>query len=185
MRFNTNMAGPSYVDIAGERVVFLETSFVATDGDGLVVTGRLAADGGDIVGLQDISIRIEPDAPLTPARLRRVPWSKILDAALDDGARTLRQLSDGRLLVDPGEPRPKGADVRLKRTGGRRRLDDDHYREVAKVYRSALHRQESPKQAVAAEMHCATSTAGEWIFKARKLKFLGDAPAPGAKGEVR
>lgn len=173
------------IDTAGERVVFLDTRFVAEFPDGLEVTGRLAADGQGGIGLQDVSLHIEPDAPLTPERLRKVPWSKILDAALDHGAVKLEDTGDGLLRADFTHPKPKGADVRRPRGGGRRRLDDDHYREVAAIYRRAWNGGGDPVVAVQVEMGCKRPTAAGYVSEARKRGLLGAAPAKGAKGEVR
>jgi hypothetical protein len=169
-----------------DRIVFIDTSFVAEFPDGITVTGRLSDDGDSTIGLQDLTIRADPDGPITPERLRDVRWSKLLDAALDYGAVKLERTADGQLVGDLTKPSPGGADVRrLKRTGGRRRLDDDHYREVASTYREALTLGDPPTKYVATKMNAARSTAGEWVQEARARGLLGPAPRRGAKGELR
>lgn len=179
------MTGAQIIDLEGQRIVFLATSFVAEDSDGLVITGRIAADGEGEIGLQDIGLHMEPDAPLSPKRLRKVPWSKILDAVLDHGAVHLEAVGHRQLRFDGEKPKPKGADIRRKRAGGRRKLDDDHYRKVAAIYRRSLAGGGDPVVSVMVDMECSRSTAGGYVAEARKRGFLGPAPAPGAKGEQR
>lgn len=63
----------------------------------------------------------------------------------------------------------------------RKRLTDDHYRQVAEVYRGAF---KNPTSAVMAKMHASRSTAGRWVVEARRRGFLGPTK-PGQAGEVK
>lgn len=173
------------VDVSGGRVVFLDTSFVATEGH-LTIRGRLAADGTTEpavgVGLQDITITASPDAPITPKELRSIPWARILDAALDYGAVPIQgSTADGAFTLDLGGD-ATGADIR-RRQSGRRHLDDAHYAEVADLYREALRLGRAPVQYVAERLNCAANTAKEYVAEARRRGALGPAPKPRSKGE--
>lgn len=183
IRCNTDVTGARLIEPEGNRMVYLATSFVAEEDDGLIITGRIAADGVGGIGLQDIGLHMEPDAPLTPERLRKVPWSKILDQVLDHGAVHMERSGEG-FIIDPDKPRPKGADMRRKRGGGRRRLDDDHYRNVAAIYRRSMAGGGDPVVSVMVDMDCKRPTAAGYVSEARKRGFLGPAPAKGQKGEA-
>lgn len=167
-----------WVDAEGGRVVFLDTSFSVETDDGLRIRGRLAADGStdpDGIGLQDISISVDPDAPILPRQLKAIPWASILDAALDYGA-----------VPMAGTAGPvQGRDMRRNRPGPKRRLDDEHYREVAELYQEATRHGRAPVAYVAERLMCARDTAKGYVQEARRRGDLGAAPARGAKGEVR
>lgn len=158
-------------------MVFLDTSFSAVTEDGLRIRGRLAADGSTDpggIGLQDVTISADPDAPILPKQLRDIRWGDILDAALDYGAVPM--------VGTVGAV--QGRDMRRHRPGPRRRLDDDHYGEVAALYREALKIGRPPNRYIAERLVCSPNTAKGYVREARKRGFLGDAPASGAKGEL-
>lgn len=176
MRFSSGRQ-VAWIDEQGGRVVFLDTSFTAESDDGLRIRGRLAADGStdpEGIGLQDITITVSPDAPILPRRLRAIPWAEILDSALDYGAVPIGNAGQ-----------VQGRDMRRHPSGPRRRLDDEHYREVADLYREALRLGRAPVQHVADRLNCAANTAKGYVAEARRRELLGEAPKPGSKGEVK
>jgi hypothetical protein len=61
------------------------------------------------------------------------------------------------------------------------RLDDDHYRKVAEIYRQATR---SPTAEVAKKLNASRSSAGRWVMVARQKGFLGETTR-GKPGEVR
>ena len=66
----------------------------------------------------------------------------------------------------------------------RPRLDDDHFRDVAGIYRSALGDGLDPVAQVKAAFSVARSTAGRWVVEARKRGHLGPTTR-GKAGELR
>lgn len=181
VRVNSNMQGPGILDGDRGRYVFMDTSFTAELEDGLRVTGRLSADpAAGTLGFERVAITSE--GPLTPARLRGIRWAEVLNTVLDQVTVAAEVHEGGFTLLPLAEP-PGGASIRNKPR--RRTLNDDHYREVAERYREALEDHRPPVVAVADEMHASRNTAKGWVQEARKRGLLGDAPAPGAKGETR
>lgn len=177
MRFSSGRQ-VAWVDEAGGRVVFLDTSFRVETDDGLKIRGRLAADGSTDphgIGLQDISISVTPDAPIQPSQIGAIRWGEILDAALDYGAVPL--------AGTVGDV--QGRDMRRKVPGPRRKLDGAHYQLVAELYREAFEDGRAPVLAVKDHFQVSRNTAKEYVQEARERRFLGPAPAEGQKGEVR
>lgn len=68
----------------------------------------------------------------------------------------------------------------------RRVLDDDHFRQVAKVYRNVLESSltPDPTRQVAKHFHVSHSNAAKYVGEARKRGFLGPAAKSGVAGEV-
>lgn len=57
----------------------------------------------------------------------------------------------------------------------RGRLTDEHFQEVAAVYRAAWKRGDSPTKAVADHFDRPHSTAADWVLRARRKDFLGES----------
>jgi hypothetical protein len=181
VRVNSNVSGPGILDGEQHRYVMVDTSFVAELGDGLTVTGRLAADpSAGVLGFGPVNLTAP--GPITPTMVRSVKWGDMLDQVIDR-ATVKAEVHDGGFTLLPLGPQPEGASVRRRKSGGRRRLDDDHYRQVAAVYRRAMN-DGDPVIAVQVDLGAKSrATAARWVGEARKRGFLGPAPAPGAKGE--
>lgn len=62
------------------------------------------------------------------------------------------------------------------------RLDDDHLRQVARIYREAIKAREFPVLAVARHFAMSVGGAGEWVRRCRKAGVLGPT-RPGLAGE--
>ena len=123
-------------------------------------------------------------ADLTSEGLRKVPVSRLVrDAALaavhespDSERSSPRALQVGRwarLYASDNPPhRPTG-----------KRLDDAHYRRVAKIYEQARLAGADPVAAVKAHEFCSRSTAGRWVGEARERGFLAKT-TPGKPSDV-
>ena len=146
---------------------------------------RVAVKLDEIAGIPQITaLKIEPleaDLPLRRAatpeeavvthdRLRRLPLRRIAELAATGG--DWAKFSEFVYRQINAWPQR-----------GRRR-PDDHYAEVAEVYRAALRRREPPRQAVAERWGVKEAMASRYIAKARELKLLGPAPKVGVGGEV-
>lgn len=64
-----------------------------------------------------------------------------------------------------------------------KRLPDEHFEQVADVYRAATFARQNPTRAVSDAFAAKYSTAARWVMVAREKGFLGPAPAPGLPGE--
>lgn len=61
-------------------------------------------------------------------------------------------------------------------------LSDQHYAQVADVYRDAVERSEPPLKAVMARWHVSRAGASKYVARARELKLLGYPSRPGIAG---
>jgi len=168
--------GVAFLDESGGRMVYLETRFTWDAPDGLEVRGRLAASGStdhDGIGLQDLRVSATPDRPILLPELRAIPWGKLFDAALDHGA----------IPLVGNTQKVKGSDMRRKQRRPRSTLDDDHYRQVAKLYREAIRAHLSPVIEVAKGLIVSHDSAKAYVTESRRRGFLEPAPGRGAKGE--
>jgi hypothetical protein len=66
-----------------------------------------------------------------------------------------------------------------------KQLPDEHYQQVAQIYRDALKTGRKPTKAVAEDLHTAYSNAGRWVVEARRRGFLEPAPGAGRAGEAK
>jgi hypothetical protein len=64
-----------------------------------------------------------------------------------------------------------------------KRIPDDYYKEVARVYRYAARLGKPPTAAVAKAFDVSRSTAGRYVVETRRRGFLGPA-LPGVAGEL-
>lgn len=103
-------------------------------------------------------LRTIPFASITGAMRARLPGLAAIAQGLDEWAAE----RSGTSAPD----RPSVSDHTLRR---RKRLDDAHYQEVAKVYREAKSR---PRAAVADHFYVAQSTAARWVSECRERGLL-------------
>jgi hypothetical protein len=103
-------------------------------------------------------LRSIPFASITGAMRARLPGLAAIARGFDEWAAE----QSGTSAPD----RPSVSDHTLRR---RKRLDDAHYEEVAKVYRGAKTR---PRAAVADHFYVAHSTAARWVTACRERGLL-------------
>ncbi len=123
---------------------------------------------------------IDGGPPLTASFLRTLPLDRIIRELVDEAAVRLDRLFDPlsqreleAWLPATGSIRGR-EDLRETRRGGRGiKLPDSDLRRAVSIYRKALRSGKPPTKAVADEMHISRSTAGRWIFEARKRHLMG------------
>jgi hypothetical protein len=127
--------------------------------------------------------------PITASLFRRMPLDRILHEIIDAAAVELVDILDPmtqeeRAAWMPAAGSKSGRErLREARKGGRGvKLTDADLRRAADIYRAALKKHDPPTRAVADQLHLARSTAGRWVFAARKRGFLGPA-TPRQAGE--
>lgn len=181
MQTRSKPQGLVVVDRHAGVIVFVDTTFTGETENGIKVSGRLAvSDDSSTFGFSEVTLR--SDSPIEPEQLKAFPWKKMLKTVVDRVSNVGEIRDDGTYRFYPAEQPERSA----MSPGPRRRvLDDDHYREVADVYRQALADDDpQPVNRVKEELHSARSTAGRWVGEARKRGFLGAAPAKGKRGEA-
>jgi hypothetical protein len=151
------------------------------------VGGRL-----ECVGLQLGQGRGALDEPPIPASLlgRGLRWGSLISAARKgaaDLASAMQLLRTYHLRAVDGQGQPlPDYDAFVERSAGlagaalprrgRPDLGDDHYREVARVYREAWARGDrAPTVAVAEAFSIRKTTAAKWVVVARRRGYLGPA----------
>jgi hypothetical protein len=76
------------------------------------------------------------------------------------------------------------ADSAARKPPGRPPLyGQDHWREVARIYRATAGGQ--PVRAISEHFGSSRTAASAWVREARRLKLLGPAPSRGRAGEIR
>ena len=114
--------------------------------------------------------------------LRRIPVANLVRAATDEAATSIeiKPPKETEVVSVEGMPRVTLTGPGSRRLG--RRLRDQHYEEVAEIYRDAVKRGDAPKQAVAKAMGVSVPTAGRYVMEARNRGLLGPT-TPGRAGE--
>lgn len=126
----------------------------------------------------------QPDpVPVTTADLRSLRLGARADKALADYVRALRRMLD-RADIDDDPPEwravrkaterrlpPAEAGGERKRPGRPPAYGDDHYRDVASVYRDHAGGR-SPTKAVAEHFNVSKAAAAKWVARARELAML-------------
>src|SRR5581483_2368854 len=172
-----------YVWVDDPAIPAFRLSFSVSD-DGLVRCNSAHVD------------RRKGEPSLTSAQLRAIPIDRIQREAealavgevfQDEAGEWISRHSGLGDLVDVGAFR-KAFDLaalsRRPRQG--RRLSDEHFQEVARIYREANARSEPPTAALTkAPLYASPPTAGRWVMEARRRGFLGPAPAQRKKGEAQ
>jgi hypothetical protein len=115
----------------------------------------------------DLRVRARPDGPpITPAALRLIKFSKLVDASVTTG----------------------GYRQALRKAPRRERrwlLDEARLADVARVYREAVATGEPPVLAVQNHYGIKSrGTASRWVRRARAEGLLAPAPGRGRKGET-
>lgn len=104
-------------------------------------------------------------AVITAERLRSLPLAELRAAAA-------ARLAGGD---------PFGAFRKVARQRGKA-LPDEHYQQVAQVYRSAVERRQSPLRAIESFWQVSHPAAAKYVRRARELGFLGWPERPGIAG---
>jgi len=157
-------------------------------GEGGAVSSRsylLTLDFADVDGrLECVRVELgwpadEPrqgaPVPVTMSALRSVPLGRIIDEALRQHTRRLR---DWAKVLEPGQqaellPLVAAAAASLPRAPGRPpSYNSEHFVKVADAYTKARRAGESPTKAVASRFHVSYPTAANWVARARAMGFL-------------
>jgi hypothetical protein len=100
--------------------------------------------------------RVAPMAVITAERLRSIPLAE------------LRAAAAARLAGDD----PFEAFQKVSRQQGKA-LPDEHFQQVAEVYKAAVDRRRSPLKAIEDHWHVSRAGAAKYVRRARELGFLG------------
>ena len=120
------------------------------------------AEHREVLGL---ALGARADAIITTARLRSLPLADLRAAAAEHLA--------GR---DP---------YRMLRAVARQRgkaLPNEHFQQVADVYRAAVDRRQAPLVAIQARWQVSRAGAAKYVARARELGYLGYPARPGIAG---
>lgn len=122
------------------------------------------------------------DATFNASLLRSIPLSRIIRETLSYPSQDLLELAGkpkiNRLAdlresgIGPLKERPEAKKTTSGRRGRPTKYSEDHYRNVASLYRSHLH---SPTLQIAKAYGVNRTTAANWVRKARSLGFLAPA----------
>lgn len=112
-------------------------------------------------------IASDDDTDVDPTSVRDIPVRRLAKAA----ARFI-SLTEHGIGVAGDEYDPTGLRRPDMEPMGRRKLDDAHYRQVAKLLMWAREIGESPREYVSAELNTPLPTVDRWIAKAKKLNML-------------
>jgi len=153
----------------------------------------LAVEDGRVV-CNRVSVVRRPNAPPLKATQLRYAFDKLAREAAAVVAVTVNEIdTNGRFhgrrhdgSVSEFLAEYDSASKRTTRRGSR--MPDSHLQEVARVYREALAAKKPPVQAVQRHFRVggrpvSRSTAGRWVFEARRRGFLGPTQ-PGQAGEA-
>jgi hypothetical protein len=143
--------------------------YSVTRADGQRLTLRLEVVNRRVVCRK---VELESDSGVSASDMKSVPLARWIGAAVTAALLKVERTSDGVAMTPVGErelvPAPR-----------RTRVPDDLLQEVAKVYREALDRGAAPTRAVAEQVvhpegwRPSRSTAGRWVYEARRRGFLG------------
>lgn len=168
--------------VSAEHVVIEPAFDPEADGrPGHALELEVAVDERGVPRCRSFTVRAHDNGPeVTGETLRRLPVRTLVRDATARVAAQWRlseaQGEDMRLVpASPSEGletyRALLEDARRPRRGSP--ITDDHLRQVADLYRTALARGDAPTQTVADSMHVVPSTAGRWVKRARERGFLG------------
>jgi hypothetical protein len=132
------------------------------------------------LGLQ---VRGRDGEAITAESLRAIPVARLTRQAVAGAARRYTPLEEVgepvfRLVSTPPEAAAAFYERYVKEGRRPRRgspITDDNLREVARIYREAVKRDDPPTKTVGDTMHTARSTAARWVTAARERGFLGPA----------
>jgi hypothetical protein len=135
---------------------------------------------------RQVTLTARTGQTVTTAAMRGIKIPTIVGAAMRRVALEVEEPSDKVYRITPiGEDKVEDFYTAWRRTRpSRSRLGDDHYQQVADVYRAAQQQGEPPTKTIAEVFMTSNSTAGRWVNTARKKGFLRPAPGPGKRGET-
>lgn len=182
-------------DYDAELILNREGLSNAVQFKGGIVPGRFAVrlSGGDIIGEVTLQLRMDEHGPRIEAYTHRAPPGGFIDA---EGQRLplgrLREAAVYNAILSPTSIPVTGVAVPVRLAGSiefsvppRHRLDDDHFREVARIHAEGGRRGTA---AVAEAFSVARATASRWVAEARK-RFPADTepvrPKPTRKGRTK
>lgn len=106
------------------------------------------------------------DAEIDPATIRQVPVRRLAKAAARFISLTEHGVAVAGDLDDPTDL------LRPDHKPGRRKLDDVHYRQVAKLITAAQKMGLPPREYVGERLHGSLPTVDRWIAEAKRRRFL-------------
>lgn len=144
---------------------------------GLEVSVEGEIRDGDVVCV-GLKIIVRDDGAIAKQDLRDLPLARFLALTVAPWV----FVREAEVVHTFGENVTEVAETLPRR---KRRIGDDHLREVADVYRQAVTEgRRNPTKAVGEELGLNRSTAGKHVQRARERDFLGPAPGPMRAGEV-
>jgi transposase len=148
---------------------------------GIDLRGFRTSEESDLQGLRAVH-GAGDGAPVAATLPRRVPLARLMREAREDQREIAKALAAGLLKVPTGSKsrirretaRQIPAFEAERRPGRPRRLDDEHFREVAEVYRAAF--STAPTKHVAQHFFTSRSAAAKWVARAREMGLLENPP---------
>jgi hypothetical protein len=147
------------------------------------VDGRMVCVNIEIGADFDRDDELDPE-PITTEILRRIPLARLIEETLGQAVRGYEAASEweGGIAERAKErlPAVRAGSEGRKRPGRPRLYGDEHFAEVANIYRSHSGGR-SPTKAVEDHFKVNKSTAAKWVARAREIGLLepygGRAPA--------
>lgn len=127
---------------------------------------RKSSGEGGPIGFELWPLPGRDPGPVTTTLLRQIPLAAI-------SRRLSEPLVADALVEPPGAASPRDRAKGQARAPGRPiKLDDEHYREIARRYSLAVDNNRPPRAVIQQAYGASGSTVSRWIARARELGFL-------------